>query len=146
MVQWLWWLQPDTLGLSPTAASFSLVSFLSEQVVYHTVIYHQYTCSYIILYYRGCINNYIYICTYVHMYLKVSFFKLLIITNISSIAESPSDDRDPTAAIAGSFIGVVIGVVTIFLVFGACTVIFCKINRWKTNRRRYDFRQELSVC
>ena len=82
-----------------------------------------------------------YICTYVS-----SFFKLLIITNISYIAESPSDDRDPTAAIAGIVIGVVIGMVTIILVVGTCTVISRKINRWKAKPRLYDIGQELSVC
>ena len=35
MAQWLWRLQSDSLGWSPTAASFSLFSFLPEQVEFH---------------------------------------------------------------------------------------------------------------
>ena len=42
MAQWLWQLQPDTLGSSPAAAGFSLLSFLPEQIEFQRKLYSIY--------------------------------------------------------------------------------------------------------
>ena len=39
MAQWLWWLQSDTLGSSPTVVGFSLFSFLLKQVEFQLNFY-----------------------------------------------------------------------------------------------------------
>ena len=40
VARWLWRLQSDTLGSSPTVASFSLFSFLPEQVEFQWNFYY----------------------------------------------------------------------------------------------------------
>ena len=46
---WLWRLQSDTLGSSPTVAGISLFSFLPEQVKFQRNFYSiNFTCNYII--------------------------------------------------------------------------------------------------